>query len=133
MTMLPIFEDWTPIVLRIVLGAAFIAHGYPKLTGQSRQQSKGFMKTVGIPGPLFDLAAILEFLGGIGLIFGLLTQVIGVLLFLEMIGTTILSKRKLGKKYMLGYELDLAYLAGALTLALLGPGPFSIDRLIGLG
>jgi len=38
----------------------------------------------------------------------------------------------LQKKFILGYELDLEYAAFALVLALLGPGAFSLDRLLGL-
>jgi len=31
-----------------------------------------------------------------------------------------------------GYELDLALIAGALALVLMGPGPVSLDRLLGI-
>lgn len=129
--LLPVLVDWAPIPLRLALGISFIFHGYPKLTGQSRAQTMQFMKSIGVPAMLVNLVALLEFLGGIGLVVGFLTQVIGILIFLEMIGTTILSKTKLGKKYMLGYELDIGYMAMALSLALLGPGTLSIDSLIG--
>lgn len=129
--LLPVFVEWAPIPLRLAVGIAFIFHGYPKLTGQSRAQTLQYMKGIGVPGSLVTLAALLEFLGGIGLVVGFLTQIIGILIFLEMIGTTIISKKKLGKKYMLGYELDIVYMAAALSLALLGPGTLSIDSIIG--
>src|SRR5437867_1851454 len=66
------------------------------------------------------------------LILGLLTQFVAFLFFLEMIATTIFSKTKLNKKFILGYELDVAYAAFALVLALLGPGGWSLDRILGL-
>ncbi|MHB8567376.1 MAG: DoxX family membrane protein [Nitrososphaerales archaeon] len=44
----------------------------------------------GMPGGFFDLVAILEFLGRIFLIIGLLTQIASSLLALEMVGTTLL-------------------------------------------
>lgn len=129
--LIPVVVDWAPIPLRLAVGISFIFHGYPKLRGQSRVQTLQFMKSIGIPGVLVNLVALLEFLGGIGLVVGFLTQFIGILIFLEMIGTTILSKTKLGKKYMLGYELDVAYLAMALSLVFLGSGTLSIDQLLG--
>ncbi len=129
--LLPVLVDWAPIPIRLALGISFIFHGYLKLTGQSRAQTLQFMKSIGVPAMVVNLVALLEFLGGIGLVVGFLTQVIGILIFLEMIGTTILSKTKLGKKYMLGYELDIGYMAMALSLALLGPGTLSVDSLIG--
>jgi len=39
---------------------------------------------------------------------------------------------KLGKKLVLGYELDIAYLVLALMLTFLGAGPWSVDRFLGL-
>jgi putative oxidoreductase len=78
------------------------------------------------------LFSLLEFFGAIALILGLLTQIVAVLFVLEMVATTIFSKVKLQKKFVLGYELDVVYAAFALVLAILGPGAFSIDKLIGL-
>ncbi|MBI2126462.1 MAG: DoxX family protein [Thaumarchaeota archaeon] len=118
--------------LRLALGAAFVVHGYPKLSGASAKQTKDFMKTVGVPPAVTTLTALLEFVGGIALILGFLTPIVGLLIGLEMVATTILSKTKLQKKYVLGYELDIAYGAGAVTLALLGGGPLSLDAILGL-
>lgn len=118
--------------LRLAIGAAFVVHGYPKLTGESASQTREFMKSIGVPPAATTLAAILEFSGGIAIILGFLTPIAGLLIALEMIATTILAKRRLQKKYILGYELDIAYLGGAVALALLGGGPFSLDALLGL-
>jgi len=58
---------------------------------------------------------------------------VAALIALEMVATTIFSKTKLGKKLVLGYELDLAYLVIALLVLFVGPGAWSVDRLLGLG
>lgn len=131
--MFPTIPDWGPLVLRLFLGIIMMVHGFPKLfVAQSREGTLGWLKSMGIPPALGILVGILEFLGGLGLVLGLLTQPVALLIVVEMIGTTILSKTKMGKKLVLGYELDLAYLAMALALVLLGPGRLSIDRVLGL-
>ena len=123
---------WAAVPLRLALGVAFLVHGYPKLSGASAKQTRDFMKTVGVPPALTTLTALLEFLGGIAFVIGFLTRIAGILIVLEMVATTILSKNKLQKKYVLGYELDIAYLAMALALFLMGAGPASLDSLLGL-
>ena len=77
------------------------------------------------------LFTLLEVFGGLALILGFLTQIVAVLFVLEMIATTIFSKMKLKRNFMSGYELDVAYAAFALVLALLGPGVWSLDHLLG--
>jgi putative oxidoreductase len=130
---LPFSLDAAALVGRIALGALFLTHGIPKI--RDVRKPIGFVVGTGWPGgAMFAvLFSLLEFFGGIALILGLLTQIVAVLFVLEMTATTIFSKAKLQKKFALGYELDVAYAAFALVLALVGPGGFSIDRILGLG
>lgn len=125
------FPDIAALVGRLALGAILLAHGWPKIKDLSKPI--GFVKGTGWPGgaAFAVLFSLLEFFGGIALILGLLTQFVAILFFLEMIATTVFSKTKLNKKFMLGYELDLGYAAFALVLALLGPGSWSLDRILG--
>lgn len=129
---LPSVPDAAALVGRIALGALFLAHGWPKI--KDMRKPIAFVKGTGWPGgALFAiLFTLLEFFGGIALILGLLTQFVAILFVLEMTATTIFSKTKLKKKFILGYELDLAYAAFALVLALLGPGGWSLDRVFGI-
>jgi putative oxidoreductase len=122
--------DVAALVGRLALGALFLSHGWPKI--KNIRQPIAFVKGTGWPGgEMFAmLFTLLEFFGGIALIIGLFTQVAAFLFFLEMIATTIFSKTKLKKKFALGYELDLAYAAFALVLYFLGPGAWSLDRLL---
>ncbi len=126
------YSDAAALVGRIALGALFLAHGWPKI--KNLRKPMDFVKGTGWPaGELFAvLFTLLEFFGGIALLIGLLTQVVAVLFFLEMIATTIFSKTKLKKKFIGGFELDIAYAAFALAIAFLGPGAWSLDRLIHL-
>jgi putative oxidoreductase len=129
---LPISPDLAGLVGRLVLGAIFIAHGWPKIKDVRKTQE--WVKGTGFPrGETFALLfTLLEFFGGIALILGFLTQAVAFLIFLEMVATTIFSKQKLNKKFILGYELDVGYGTLALVLALLGPGAWSLDRLLTL-
>ncbi|MEM4970803.1 MAG: DoxX family protein [Sulfolobales archaeon] len=134
--------------LRIFVGALFIVHGLPKLAGPWRKPMRDGMAQLGIPGPLFDLVGVLEFLGGLALIIGFLTRIAAALLALEMIGTTIFYIARLynapiprgyaepmfkaTKGYMFGWELDTVLLASCIALALIGPGVFSLDSLVSI-
>ena len=128
----PASVDIAALVARIALGLLFLTHGWPKI--KDLRKPMEFVKGTGWPGgaAFAVLFTLLEFFGAIALLIGLLTQVMAVLFFLEMIATTIFAKTKLKKKFGLGFELDLAYAAFALVLAVLGPGAWSLDRILGL-
>lgn len=120
------YQEVAPVILRAVLGVAFMLHGYPKLFGGFRATTQ-FFSSAGIKPAKFWVAVvgIVELFGGIALLLGLFTQVAALLIAINMTGALLLVKRKQG--FVGGYELDLAFLAMALTLLLLGPGFWSID------
>lgn len=120
-----------PILLRLAVGLTLIMHGWPKL-GSGRTQTKEFMKGTGMPTSLALLAGVAEFFGGLAILIGLLTPIASILAALWLLGTTIFAKAKLKKNFIGGYELDIALLAGALVLAIIGPGQFSVDAFLGL-
>ncbi len=124
--------DLASLVLRLFVGGLMILHGWPKI--KNPKQTAGWIASTGWTWAVgFSYAfAFLEFFGGIALVLGLLTRVVGILFVLEMIATTIFAQKKLGKKLMSGWELDLLYLAGALALVFLGAGAWSLDALLGL-
>ncbi len=128
----PGYPDGAAFVGRIALGAMFLAHGWPKI--KDIRKPMAFVKGTGWPGgeTFAFLFTLLEFFGAIALIVGFLTQIVALLFVLEMLATAIFSKQKLGKKFMGGYELDVIYLLLALAVAVLGPGAWSLDRLLGI-
>ena len=121
--------DLTSILLRLAAGTLFLVHGYPKLTTQRKGE---WMKQVGLPTALVPFAGFVEFFGGLGLLFGLLTPIIAFLSALWMLSTIWFSIAKVKKKYMQGYELDITLFLAALAIVFVGGGTFSIDHLIGL-
>lgn len=126
------YSDWAPAILRIVLGAAFIAHGYPKLFKMFGGVAAWF-DSIGIrPGKFWALVVgAVEFFGGIALIAGFFTQLAAALIAVNMF--VAMAKVKWGSaKFVefekMGWELDLVYFAVAIALILTGAGAWSLDR-----
>lgn len=124
------YGDWAALPIRLAMGSAFIAYGYPKITNMAAT-SEGFA-AMGIPLALIfgPIVSVVEFVGGICLILGVLTRYWSLLLAIEMTVTTLAVKLPQGAGFIAagGYGLDLTYLASALALVLLGGGPLSIDK-----
>jgi len=116
--------------LRLVVGAAFAAHGYPKLA--KRRQTGEALKGAGVPPRVTFVVGLLEFFGGIALLLGFLAPLAAGLLALEMVGTTIMQRSRFHRPFIGGYELDVLYLASVLSILFLGAGILSIDSLIGV-
>ena len=126
---LEILSQYALLPLRIILGIIFIAHGYPKLFKFKEYKEK--FKAMGMPAFVLALVGIAEFIGGIGILFGFLTRFTAAVWSIMMITAAIIKASKWKKGLIDGYELDLALLAGALTLFILGAGSLSIDAYIG--
>jgi putative oxidoreductase len=96
------------------------------------------MNSMGLPVPIAYLVCFIEFLGGLGLIVGLLTRLAALGIAIVMIGAiaTVHWKQgffinwelKPGKGH--GFEANLAYLAMAVAIFLDGGGLLSVDLLI---
>jgi len=120
-------------VLRLALGATFIMHGGQKLFIYGFAGVSGSFAQLGIPMPglLGPFVSLVEFFGGIAIVFGLLTR----LAALGLAGNTIVAlltvPLKAGFFNPGGVEFPLSLLAAAATLAITGAGAFSLDALIG--
>ena len=121
-----------PVVLRLVLGAEFIVHGYPKLF-KDFKGTAGFLAGMGFkPGVFWAFVlGISEFFGGIAILAGFVSRIATGLLIISMIVATLLKifkwKVPFSKSQDAGWEWDALILMGLIALFLLGSGILSID------
>ncbi|WP_420954623.1 DoxX family protein [Bacillus haynesii] len=119
-------------ILRLVTGLTFLLHGLSKFQG-GIENTVGFFSSVGIPGFLAYIVAIIELAGGALMILGLGTRVIGLLFAIVMLGaifTVKLSAGFMGTDGGAGYELDVTLLAMSVYLGLSGSRMLSLGEII---
>lgn len=127
------------LLARVALGGLMAAHGAQKLFGwfggYGLTGTGGFFESLGFrPGRLFAGAAGLTELGsGLLLALGLLQPFAAAAMVSVMIVAAISVHWQHGLfATSNGIELPLLYGVGAATLALTGPGAFSLDAALGL-
>jgi len=120
------------LLLRFALGAIFLYHGYPKLFTHTRETMQFFSRS-GLPGYSVYLVGIVEFFGGILLVAGLFTRIVGLLLTGEMAVALWKVHGILSNPLQVhNYEFPLAVAVAAFALATFGAGPISLDQAVSL-
>jgi putative oxidoreductase len=135
-------DNAATVILRLVLGVVFFAHGAQKMLGWFG--GYGFSGTMGyftgtahIPAVFAFLAIAAEFFGGLGLIFGFLTRIAAFGISVNMLvaiatvhGAMGFFMNWTGAQKGEGFEYHLLVLAITAFLMIRGAGAFSIDRAI---
>ena len=135
--------DVASLMLRLVLGADFMVHGLQKLFGPfggmpgGITNTTGFFNSLAIPIPHFFaiFVGLTETIGGGLLILGLLTTIAAIALAIDMIFAIITYSAAKGfftDTKTGGWEFDSFVFFMAVTLVIMGPGRWSLDRLLGL-
>ncbi|WP_078411547.1 DoxX family protein [Priestia abyssalis] len=124
--------EGSSLLLRLILGITFFLHGLSKFQG-GINNAAGWFDSIGIPGFLAYVVAIIELAGGIAMILGLGTRIVAVLFAIVMLGaifTVKLSAGFMGNGQAAGYELDLVLLAVSIYFAVNGSRLWSFDSVL---
>ena len=135
-------DSWMQLPIRLVIGFGFMAHGWAKFS----RGPEGFARLlhqIGVPAPLLTAwaATFLEILGGAAILIGALVTYVSVPLVVMMAVAMFTIHVRYGFSSINtigltaagpqfgppGYEVNLLYIAGLLTLIAGGPGAFSVD------
>jgi putative oxidoreductase len=139
------FLKLAPLPLRLALGMGLIYHGMPKLTLGGHRDFVGMLQSSSVPLPEFSgwLVGAFEVIGGSLLVLGMWTAVVATLGVIEMTFAMVAVHLPYGFSFinivdvtesgpefgMPGYEVNLLYIAGFLSLMAMGSGAFSIEAL----
>lgn len=118
LSLLPELYNWSgfaPLILRVAVGLAFILQGL-MLVWRPRLIRLPFIRLVGL----------IEVVLGALLFVGLFTQVVAILIMIELVGYIFINKLKLSDKTWTNTNI-LLLLAMALTILFLGPGLLAFD------
>lgn len=124
-------RDTLLLVVRILVGVVLIAHGWQKFAQYGIAGTAAAFGKMGVPLPAVSAvyAAVVELVGGLALLVGAGTVIVGVLVVLDMLGAFLLVH--IGNGVFVtdnGFELVWVIAAVALALVAAGPGRFSVDH-----
>lgn len=123
--------SWGLLVLRVVVGAIFVAHGAHKIFEYTLPGTTQSFAGMGVPLPEIaaPVVAFVELIGGGMLVVGLFTRLAGILLAVDMVVALVLVHLPAGLWVTEGgYEFVALLGAASLALAFAGAGRFSVDR-----
>lgn len=141
----PSVSRWAPLPLRLIVGYGFMEHGWAKLA-RGASNFTGILDALHVPLPALAAWATIavELGGGFAVLVGALVPLASIPMAV-VLATAIVtvhlpngfSSIKLqavtdaGARFgQPGYETDLLYLAGLLSLVIGGSGPLSVDNLL---
>lgn len=124
---LPENLDAALLVLRLALAAVLLYHGLPKVMNFGA--TVGGFQSMNIPAPTLTavFAILAEVVGGILILLGVAVDLAGLLVIIDMLGAIFTVHWAAGFDFTKGgWEHPFTVLVMALTLALAGPGDYSV-------
>jgi putative oxidoreductase len=120
------------LLLRLALGAVFIAHGGQKLFTFGPSGTGEMLVKMGIPAAnlIGPVLSVVEPLAAVGVLLGLLTRLAGLAIAIDMLGAILTFHIRNGFFVPAGVEFVMMNCAVGIALAILGAGPYSVDHAI---
>jgi putative oxidoreductase len=141
------YARWAPLPLRLIVGLGFMEHGFAKVS-KGPDAFAAILHALGVPAPqLMAWVTILtEIGGGLAVLLGAFVAIVAVPMAAVLLvavftvhlpygfsSIKLIAVTAAGAQFgPPGYECDLLYLACLATLVMTGPGPVSLDELIGV-
>jgi putative oxidoreductase len=141
----PLWQQWAPLPLRLIIGYGFMAHGWAKLSRGPAEFAK-LLEQIGAPLPEATawVSTLIEVLGGVSILGGAFVAAVSIPLIVVMLVAMFTVHLRYGFSAINtigltadgpqfgppGYEVNLLYIAGLCALIVGGAGAFSIDRLL---
>ena len=122
----PNTEATIALIARILLAYIFLVAGWGKLTAYSA--TVGYMESMGVPGAMLPLTILVEFGGGLALLFGFQARFAALGLGVFSLITAFLFHG--GAEDGINFMKNFAMAGGLFFLMLQGAGKFSLDHII---
>ena len=140
-----LWGQFAPLPLRLIIGFGFMAHGWAKLS-RGPSGFANLLAQIGAPLPEATawVSTFMELLGGLAIFVGAFVEIVSLPLIVMMLVAMFTVHLRYGFSSVNtiglteegprfgppGYEVNLLYIAGLLSLILGGAGALSIDRLL---
>ena len=121
-----ILHDLSHFGLRLVVGVFFIVHSQAKFGSGFGQ----FLSSLGLPAEMAVLVGLLELIGGVLLIVGVLSRIASSIIAIDMLGAIFYVKKLKAFSGNQGIELELLAFIILITILVLGPGRLSLSHVI---
>jgi putative oxidoreductase len=126
---------YAALLLRVGLGALFLAHGLLKLLVHKPAGTAAYFRSLGLPGFVGYLTMAAEIGGGTLLILGVATSIVALALVPLMLGTIYIVHGSNGWLFTNeggGWEFPAFWILAMIAQSLMGSGAYSFGHALGI-
>ena len=113
---------------RLLIAVIFLVSGLGKIATPAMTQ--GYIASAGLPAPMlaYLIAIVIEVGGGVLLVLGFQTRLVALIMAVFRVATALSFHHDFAdQNQMIHFLKNIAMAGGFLTLAIFGPGPWSVD------